>query len=77
MDDHTQAGFSFPSSDGFNIVMDFTAVWGLMLDQAAMRSAVRNVDLVEPRSLGLRRSSMRPHTAVKSMTILTRRSMEN
>src|SRR5262249_26626357 len=36
------------SADGFNIVMDFTAVWGLMPDQAP--NAIRkfgNIDLVE------------------------------
>lgn len=27
-------GINFPSSDGFPIVMDFTAIWGLMPDQA-------------------------------------------
>lgn len=41
-------GIQFPSSDGFNIVMDFTAIWGLMPDQAA--NAIRrfgNIDLIE------------------------------
>lgn len=41
-------GINFPSSDGFGIVMDFTAIWGLMPDQAP--NAIRtfgNVDLVE------------------------------
>ena len=28
------AGISFPSNDGFEISMDFTAVWGIMPDQA-------------------------------------------
>ena len=32
MDD--DAGITFPSSDGFKIHMDFTAVWGIMPDQA-------------------------------------------
>ena len=43
-----RGGISFPSSDGFNIVMDFTAVWGLMPEQAP--NAIRkfgNIDLVE------------------------------
>lgn len=41
-------GIDFPSSDGFPIQMDFTAIWGIMPDQAA--NAVRkfgNVDAVE------------------------------
>jgi regulator of protease activity HflC (stomatin/prohibitin superfamily) len=43
-----RGGISFPSADGFNIVMDFTAVWGLMPDQAP--NAIRkfgNIDLIE------------------------------
>ena len=32
-------GISFPSNDGFEIFMDFTAIWGIMPDQAA--AAVR------------------------------------
>lgn len=41
-------GISFPSSDGFKITMDFTAIWGLMPNQAP--DAIRkfgNVNLVE------------------------------
>ncbi len=41
-------GINFPSSDGFPIHMDFTAIWGLMPDQAA--HAIRtfgNVNQVE------------------------------
>ena len=30
-----ESGISFPSNDGFRIHMDFTAVWGIMPDQAA------------------------------------------
>ena len=33
MDD--DSGIAFPSNDGFKIHMDFTAVWGIMPDQAA------------------------------------------
>lgn len=33
MDD--ESGIAFPSNDGFKIHMDFTAVWGIMPDQAA------------------------------------------
>jgi hypothetical protein len=29
------SGIGFPSSDGFNIQMDFTTIWGVMPDQAA------------------------------------------
>lgn len=42
------SGIAFPSNDGFTIHMDFTAVWGLMPDQAA--NVVRTfgtVDAVE------------------------------
>jgi regulator of protease activity HflC (stomatin/prohibitin superfamily) len=41
-------GISFPSNDGFPIHMDFTAIWGIMPEQAA--DAIRtfgNVDAVE------------------------------
>ncbi len=31
---NTSSGISFPSSDGFSINMDFTAVWGVMPSQA-------------------------------------------
>ncbi len=41
-------GISFPSRDGFPIYMDFTAIWGLMPDQAASAvSKFGNVDAVE------------------------------
>lgn len=43
-----RGGIRFPSADGFGIVMDFTAIWGLMPDQAP--NAIRkfgNIDLVE------------------------------
>ncbi len=41
-------GIEFPSSDGFEIHMDFTAIWGLMPDQAphAIRT-IGNVESVE------------------------------
>jgi hypothetical protein len=41
-------GIEFPSSDGFEIHMDFTAIWGLMPNQAphAIRT-IGNVDAVE------------------------------
>lgn len=48
VDHHLQGGITFPSSDGFAITLDFTAIWGLMPDQAP--NAIRkfgNVDLVE------------------------------
>jgi regulator of protease activity HflC (stomatin/prohibitin superfamily) len=44
----TQTGINFPSSDGFPISMDYTAIWGLLPDQAP--HAVRtfgNIDQVE------------------------------
>lgn len=32
---NNDTGISFPSNDGFKIVMDFTAIWGIMPNQAA------------------------------------------
>jgi regulator of protease activity HflC (stomatin/prohibitin superfamily) len=42
------SGIEFPSKDGFEIHMDFTAVWGLLPDQAphAIRT-IGNVDAIE------------------------------
>lgn len=41
-------GVNFPSSDGFTINMDYTAVWGIMPDQAAHAVATfGNVEAVE------------------------------
>lgn len=48
IDTNLKGGINFPSSDGFNIVIDFTAVWGLMPDQAA--KAIRtfgNIEMIE------------------------------
>ena len=48
-------GIEFPSSDGFEIHMDFTAIWGLMPEQAphAIRT-IGNVDSVEQKSFNRR-----------------------
>ena len=41
-------GIEFPSSDGFEIHMDFTAIWGLMPEQAPHAiDTIGNVDAVE------------------------------
>jgi regulator of protease activity HflC (stomatin/prohibitin superfamily) len=43
-----ESGITFPSNDGFRIQMDFTAIWGIMPDQAA--NVIRkfgNVEAVE------------------------------
>lgn len=46
--DKGNEGINFPSSDGFPIQMDYTAVWGLMPDQAPHAvSTFGNVDQVE------------------------------
>lgn len=48
LDGGISGGINFPSKDGFKIHMDFTAIWGLMPDQAP--NAIRkfgNVDMVE------------------------------
>ena len=39
------SGISFPSSDGFNMHIDFTAIWGIMPDQAAY--AIKNFGNLE------------------------------
>ena len=46
--DDAHSGIEFPSSDGFAMHIDFTAIWGLMPDQAphAIRT-IGNVDMVE------------------------------
>ena len=46
--DDAHSGIEFPSSDGFDMHIDFTAIWGLMPDQAphAIRT-IGNVDMVE------------------------------
>ena len=42
------SGIQFPSSDGFSMHIDFTAIWGLMPDQAPHAiSTIGNVDDVE------------------------------
>ena len=44
----SEQGIDFPSSDGFNIYMDFTAIWGLMPEQAPHAvSTFGNVSEVE------------------------------
>lgn len=48
MIDETSKGIVFPSSDGFDIRLDFTAVWGIMPDAAPeIISTFGNVDAVE------------------------------
>mgnify|MGYP002623535808 FL=1 len=47
---NADSGISFPSNDGFPIQMDFTAIWGIMPDQAAeIISEFGTVDVVENR----------------------------
>ncbi len=47
LDDNT-SGITFPSNDGFPINMDFTAIWGIMPDQAtAVIDKFGDVDAVE------------------------------
>jgi regulator of protease activity HflC (stomatin/prohibitin superfamily) len=50
--DMNSHGIAFPSADGFRIFMDFTAIWGLMPEQApdAIRS-FGNVDAIEEKVL--------------------------
>jgi len=44
----TESGIAFPSSDGFSMNIDYTAIWGLMPEQAphAIRT-IGNVDAIE------------------------------
>lgn len=43
-----ESGIQFPSSDGFSMHLDFTAIWGLMPDQAPHAiKTIGNVDAVE------------------------------
>ena len=46
--DDMSSGIEFPSSDGFPMHIDFTAIWGLMPDQAPHAvETIGNVDMVE------------------------------
>lgn len=48
MIDTSSSGISFPSNDGFPISMDFTAIWGILPDQAPdVISKFGNIDAVE------------------------------
>lgn len=43
-----ESGITFPSSDGFSMNIDFTAIWGLMPDQAPLAiRTIGNVNAVE------------------------------
>jgi regulator of protease activity HflC (stomatin/prohibitin superfamily) len=64
-------GINFPSSDGFNIQMDFTAIWGLTPEQAPHAvSAFGNISAVEnkvilPQTESICRNNGSRYTAVQ------------
>lgn len=76
-------GISFPSNDGFKIVIDFTAVWGLHPDQAA--KAIRdfgNVGLVEskviiPQIESISRNNGSEYSAVQLLVGKEREEFQN
>lgn len=78
-----KGGITFPSADGFGIVMDFTAIWGLMPDQAP--NAIRkfgNVELVEnkvvlPQIESICRNNGSEYSAVKLLVGKEREEFQN
>lgn len=66
-----EMGINFPSSDGFNIQMDFTAIWGLTPEQAPHAVAsFGNLEAVEnkvilPQTESICRNNGSRYTAVK------------
>jgi regulator of protease activity HflC (stomatin/prohibitin superfamily) len=66
-----EMGINFPSSDGFNIQMDFTAIWGLTPEQAPHAvSAFGNISAVEnkvilPQTESICRNNGSRYTAVQ------------
>ena len=76
-------GINFPSADGFAITMDYTAVWGLMPDQAP--NAIRkfgNVGLVEqkvvlPQIESICRNNGSEYAAVKLLVGAAREIFQN
>lgn len=66
-----EMGINFPSSDGFNIQMDFTAIWGLTPEQAPHAvSAFGNIAAVEnkvilPQTESICRNNGSRYTAVQ------------
>jgi regulator of protease activity HflC (stomatin/prohibitin superfamily) len=83
VDQKIKGGINFPSADGFPITMDFTAVWGLMPEQAP--NAIRkfgNVALVEnkvvlPQIESICRNNGSEYTAVKLLVGQEREIFQN
>jgi regulator of protease activity HflC (stomatin/prohibitin superfamily) len=81
--DQLGGGITFPSSDGFGIAMDFTAVWGLMPDQAP--NAIRkfgNIEQVEnkvvlPQIESICRNNGSEYAAVKLLVGSEREQFQN
>ena len=76
-------GINFPSSDGFSIHMDYTAIWGLMPDQAPHSVATfGNVDQVEtkvilPQIESICRNNGSEHSAVELLVGDKREKYQN
>lgn len=78
-----EGGIQFPSNDGFKITMDFTAIWGLMPDQAP--NAIRkfgSVDMVEskvviPQIESISRNNGSEYSAVQLLVGKEREKFQN
>jgi regulator of protease activity HflC (stomatin/prohibitin superfamily) len=83
LDSTLKGGINFPSSDGFPITMDYTAVWGLMPEQAP--NAIRkfgNIGLVEqkvvlPQIESICRNNGSEYPAVKLLVGKEREKFQN
>jgi regulator of protease activity HflC (stomatin/prohibitin superfamily) len=76
-------GINFPSNDGFEIQMDFTAIWGIMPDQAAeVVQKFGNIESVEqkvivPQSESICRNNGSKFGAVELLVGDTRLTFQN
>lgn len=83
VDAQLDGGIQFPSSDGFKITMDFTAIWGLMPEQAP--NAIRkfgSVDMVEqkviiPQIESISRNNGSEYSAVQLLVGKEREKFQN
>lgn len=83
VDGQLRGGINFPSSDGFGIIMDYTAIWGLMPDQAP--NAIKkfgNVKLIEqkvilPQMESISRNNGSEYTATQLLVGAEREIFQN
>lgn len=79
----TKQGIDFPSSDGFEIYMDFTAIWGLMPNQAAHAvrtfGNVRQVEekVVKPQIDSICRKNGSKYSAVEMLVGVDREKFQS